>query len=149
MSNYYPLEDKTVEREKQQVYYRKTEELAVPRDYFENIKREMRMRYVDLATCISFKAKMVAQLQDLRRKIDIIDSRIRAVEKPSVETIEIKEMTLEEAKPLVENFLRDHLSEHDDVYPSDVADELGLKYELVREIFSLLEEQEKLRKKEE
>jgi len=58
-----------------------------------------------------------------------------------------EEMTVEEAKPLVETFLRDYMKTHEYVYPSDVADELGLNYELVREIFGILEKEGKLGKK--
>jgi len=63
------------------------------------------------------------------------------------EVVELKEMTVEEAKPLVEDFLRDYTKTHEHVYPSDVADELGLKYELVREIFDIMEKEGKLKKK--
>jgi len=59
----------------------------------------------------------------------------------------LKEMTVEEAKPLVEVFLRDYMKTHEHVYPSDVADELGIKYELAREIFGILEKEGKLKKK--
>ncbi len=58
-----------------------------------------------------------------------------------------KEMTVGEAKPLVEEFIRNHLKEYECVYPSDVAEELGLEYELVMEIFDILEKEEKICKK--
>lgn len=61
--------------------------------------------------------------------------------------VETKEMTVEEAKPLVEKFIRDYLKQNECVYPSDVADELGLDYELVREIFCVLESEDKICKK--
>lgn len=61
--------------------------------------------------------------------------------------VKTKEMTVKEAKPLIEKFIRNHLKEHECVYPSDVADELGLDYELVREIFCILENEEKICKK--
>lgn len=54
------------------------------------------------------------------------------------------EMTVEEAKPLVEKYIRKHLKEHSCVYPSDAADELNLDYELVRRIFLILEGEEKI-----
>ena len=56
-------------------------------------------------------------------------------------------MNVKQAKPLVEEFIRSYLMENECVYPSDVADELGLEYELVRQVFSLLEKEEKLCKK--
>jgi hypothetical protein len=39
------------------------------------------------------------------------------------------------------------LKENKQVYPSDVADELGLKYELVKEIFDILEKEERLKRR--
>lgn len=49
-----------------------------------------------------------------------------------------------EAKQRVEKFIQNHLREHECVYPSDAANELGLEYELVREIFSILEKEDKI-----
>jgi hypothetical protein len=60
---------------------------------------------------------------------------------------EAKKMTAEKAKLLIEDFIRNHLKENECVYPSDVADELGLDYELVREVFCILENEEKICKK--
>ena len=53
-------------------------------------------------------------------------------------------MDVEKAKPLVEDFIRNFLLENDCVYPSDVADGLGLEYELVLKVFAVLEKEEKL-----
>ena len=61
--------------------------------------------------------------------------------------IEAKEMTVERARLLVEKFIRNYLKKNECVYPSDVADELGLDYELVREVFRILENEEKICKK--
>jgi hypothetical protein len=55
-----------------------------------------------------------------------------------------RKMNVKQAKPLVEEFIRSHLMENECVYPSDVADGLGLDYELVRKVFSVLEKEEKL-----
>ena len=52
-----------------------------------------------------------------------------------------------EAKQRVEKFIQNHLREHECVYPSDAANELGLEYELVREIFSILEKEDKICRK--
>ena len=56
-------------------------------------------------------------------------------------------MNVKQAKPLVEEFIRNHLLKNDCVYPSDVADGLGLDYELVRRVFALLEKEDKLCKR--
>ena len=53
-------------------------------------------------------------------------------------------MNVKEAKPLIENFIRSHLKENECVYPSDVADGLGLEYDLVRRVFAALEKEEKI-----
>ena len=53
-------------------------------------------------------------------------------------------MNVKQAKPLVEEFIRSYLRENECVYPSDVADELGLEYDLVRQLFAVLEKEEKL-----
>ena len=56
-------------------------------------------------------------------------------------------MNVKKAKPLVEEFIRSYLRENECVYPSDVADELGLEYDLVRQVFAVLEKEEKLCKR--
>lgn len=56
-------------------------------------------------------------------------------------------MNMKQAKPLVEEFIRNHLLKNDCVYPSDVADGLGLDYELVLRVFAVLEKEDKLCKK--
>ena len=53
-------------------------------------------------------------------------------------------MNVEKAKPLIEEFIRSYLRENECVYPSDVADGLGLEYDLVRQVFAVLEKEEKL-----
>ena len=55
-----------------------------------------------------------------------------------------RRMNVEKAKPLVEEFIRSYLMENECVYPSDVADKLGLEYELVRQVLAVLEKEEKL-----
>ncbi len=60
---------------------------------------------------------------------------------------EATEMTVKEAKPLVEKFIKKHLKTHECVYPSDVADNLRLEYGLVMELFDILEKEEKICKK--
>ncbi len=59
----------------------------------------------------------------------------------------IEEISKEEAKRRIIQFLEDYMKKHECVYPSDVADALGLEYELVREIFDILEKEGKLERK--
>lgn len=148
MSDYYQkLGKKAIEREKGQIDFENypIKEVVLPYDYFEEIKRELGRRYVDLSTCITFKTLIVREIESLKSELAFINSRINIVESPR--TVEPRDMAFEEAKPLVEDFLKNYLKEHEDVYPSDVADGLGLKYELVKEIFDILENEEKLKKK--
>jgi hypothetical protein len=53
-------------------------------------------------------------------------------------------MNVKQATPLVEEFIRSHLLKNECVYPSDVADGLGIDYELVRQVFAVLEMEDKL-----
>ena len=62
----------------------------------------------------------------------------------TVEHIEIKEVPLEEAKALIEAYLKKYFKKKSQVYPSDVADALGLSYETVREVFAALEKEGKI-----
>jgi hypothetical protein len=55
-----------------------------------------------------------------------------------------RKMNVKQAKPLVEKFIRNHLTKNVCVYPSDVVDGLGLDYELVRQVFAVLEKEDKL-----
>jgi predicted ArsR family transcriptional regulator len=62
----------------------------------------------------------------------------------AVERMGIKEVPLEETKVLIESYLKKRFKEEQQVYPSDVADALGLKYETVRQIFDELEKEGKI-----
>jgi hypothetical protein len=55
-----------------------------------------------------------------------------------------RKMNVKQARPLVEEFIRSHLLKNECVYPSDVAEGLELDYELVREVFAVLEKEDKL-----
>jgi len=62
----------------------------------------------------------------------------------TVEHVEIKEMPFAEAKSAVEAYLKKVFKKKRQVYPSDVADALGLSYETVREVFNALENEGKI-----
>ena len=63
----------------------------------------------------------------------------------TVEHVEIKETPLAEARIAIEAYLRKNLKKKRQVYPSDVADALGLRYEIVREVFGELESEGKIK----
>ena len=96
-----------------------------------------------------FQNVILGKLLEIYEEVNLQRRRIEKLEAVSADVgvVELKEMTVEEAKPVVEAFLRDYMKTHEHVYPSDVADELRLKYELAREIFNILEKEGKLKKK--
>jgi hypothetical protein len=53
----------------------------------------------------------------------------------TIEHSEIAEVTMDEAKAAVEAYLKIVFKKKRQVFPSDVADALGLKYDTVREVF--------------
>ena len=52
---------------------------------------------------------------------------------------------MEETKALVDAYLKKQFKKKKQVYPSDVADALGLRYETVRQVFDDLEGDGKIR----
>ena len=62
----------------------------------------------------------------------------------TVEHVEIREVPLAEAKAAVEAYLKKFFKKKRQIYPSDVADALGLSYETVREVFAALEKEGKI-----
>ena len=62
----------------------------------------------------------------------------------TVEHAEIREVPLKEARTLIEAYLKKFFKKKRQVYPSDVADALGLGYETVREVFVGLEKEGKI-----
>jgi len=62
----------------------------------------------------------------------------------TVEHVEIQEVPLAEAKAAVEAYLKKVFKKKRQIYPSDVADALGLSYETVREVFAALEKEGKI-----
>ncbi|MGD0995494.1 MAG: hypothetical protein ABR909_08235 [Candidatus Bathyarchaeia archaeon] len=52
---------------------------------------------------------------------------------------------MEETKALVDAYLKKQFKKKKQVYPSDVADALGLRYETVRQVFDDLERDGKIR----
>jgi len=90
--------------------------------------------------------KLEIDIGELKNRVNQIDSKVEELRGISPKVI-IVEVSKEEAKLRVEDFLRDYMKRHEQVYPSDVADELGLKYKLVREILDILEKEGKLKKK--
>ncbi len=70
----------------------------------------------------------------------------RCLERRLGEAVDARILPLEEAMPLVEAAVKRRLEAESEVYPSDVAQELGLDYKLVLQAFEKLVEEEKLRR---
>lgn len=97
-------------------------------------------------------------LEEIRKDISVIKADIAEIKAMLTEIwgeppVKIrlaggKEVPFEEAKTMVEKFLQECFKKQETVYPSDVADELGLDYELVRNVIDLLIKEEKLEKNE-
>ncbi len=62
----------------------------------------------------------------------------------TIEHVEEKEAPLEETKVLIEAYLKKQFKKKKQVYPSDAADALGLRYETVRQVFDDLEREGKI-----
>jgi len=54
-------------------------------------------------------------------------------------TVDFEKLTAQ-----VEDFLRKHFVRHEKVYPSEIADALGIDYETVREIVATMIDEKKL-----
>jgi hypothetical protein len=90
---------------------------------------------------------LINEVERMRGEIKILNTRLASIENTSEKELEIRDISFDEAKTIVKKFLKDYLKEHPQIYPSDVADELGLKYERVREVFDSLEKEGKLKRK--
>jgi hypothetical protein len=88
---------------------------------------------------------IVAELENVRTWLQSFDARLAKLEDQLPEEIEIKDVPLKQARIMIEPFLKKYLKKNKRVYPSDVADTLGLKYETVREVFIALENEGKLK----
>jgi len=90
------------------------------------------------------------EIRKIERDISRLKKKVRKIEELltiTPQVVVVEEISKEEAKRRIIQFLEDYMKIHERVYPSDVADALGLKYELVREIFDILEKEGKLEKK--
>jgi DNA-binding MarR family transcriptional regulator len=57
----------------------------------------------------------------------------------AIEQVGSVDLSLEQTKAQIMAYLREHFKKEKQVYPSDVADDLGLDYSVVRIIFDELE----------
>jgi|SRR3972149_7157750 len=103
--------------EKPMKFYKRSEEiLSIPRDYFEEIKRglsnELAKGYVETNVCLAHHLEIAQDLEELKRKSDIQETRLLQLEQgkengqPKIVVLE--EVSKEEGKTLVENYFKEH-----------------------------------------
>jgi DNA-binding MarR family transcriptional regulator len=59
----------------------------------------------------------------------------------AVEQVGSVDLSVEQTKAQIMAYLREHFKKEKQIYPSDVADALGLDYSVVREVFDELEQE--------
>lgn len=87
------------------------------------------------------------EIQNLRRIVSLLLFKMSKIESQTEEedATEVRELSVKEAKPIVQDYLKKYLKEHKNVYPSDVCDALGLSYQTVIKVFRALEKEGKLK----
>jgi hypothetical protein len=94
---------------------------------------------------IEWLRKLVAILYSKFDRIETHFPECMAAREVVYEASVDKEVSIDEAKPLIQTFLKEYFKKCEKVYPSDVADELGIDYETVKEVFTILEREGKLK----
>jgi hypothetical protein len=113
------------------------------RQYFDDLTR-----FESQKSTPTMPGLIVTELERIRVQCEILHARLAKLEedRDRVSTyIEISDVPKEEARGMVESFLKTYLRENRQVFPSDVADALGLRYETVCEVFCILEKEGKLK----
>ena len=127
------------------VYYPRTKHIAPVRNYYEFLQQysDELIRIEPLQTHeINFR--IIEELQKIRVELQTLNARMARIdEQPSV--VQDREMPVKEAKEIIASYLKKYFKKHAEVYPSDVADALGMKYERVCSAFALLEKENKLK----
>lgn len=110
-------------------YYREREARSydIPADYYTVLKtllsNEMREQFVSTKDCREHIMKLDGRYSRLLMAIDNLDQRLKRQEEIEIpRTIEIREVTIEKAKEMIVNYLKEHPS----TYPDDIADELAI-----------------------
>ena len=100
---------------------------------------------MDSKRCLAINYRLFQELDNIREEVSAMGIRLATLEDQFPESVEIKEVSLKEARKTIEAFLKKYFTSKRQVYPSDVADALGLRYEIVREVFGILEKEGKIR----
>jgi len=125
------------------------------RDYYSLLTQdpfeEASENYVvwDRGTEIQINHSRPKEIEDLWKIVRFLYSKIEKIENTLPEVVEvsvpIEEVPIDEAKLMIQKYLKGFFKKNKRVYPSDIADALGLNYETVREVFDVLESEGKLK----
>jgi hypothetical protein len=143
-SKLYPEQEH--EQKKRVRYYKRTEMLSVPQDYFEFIKKsigdEFKDTYVEKATCLRIYMSTQNIVKALQLQMKQFDERLSLVE--NIEQIEEPQELItipeDEAAKRISNFIREKPGSR----TSDIICELGLNPDLVLSVLRKLKAEEKI-----
>jgi hypothetical protein len=134
-------------------------------DYFIDVNEDVGIGVSEIAAKLDYlrpfrhrleiERNLKLEVESLRKIVSILYSKFDRIENRFPECVEArevvyeapvdKEVSIDEAKPLIQTFLKEYFKRCKKVYPSDVADELGVDYDTVREVFAMLEREGKLK----
>jgi hypothetical protein len=125
-------------------------------DYYEDFAKHLPFEEAnhamawDRGTNIEIHHDLPMEVENLRTLVRILYLKLERIENHFPEFTEVsapieEKVPIKEAKLMVQTFLKTYFRKEKEVYPSDVADALGLSYETVRKTFDILEKEGKLR----
>lgn len=147
MSKLYP--EQGLEQKQQRIkYYRKTEMLSVPQDYFEEMKQrlgtEFKQMHVEKNTCARVCAITLSQLESLKEQIAIFNERLDKIESMNQgEEIEAQSFAIipeDEAAEKISAFINTNPGAR----TSDIICELGIDPNLTLKVLRKLQEESKI-----
>jgi len=140
------LYSKELGQEKRIKYYKQTEMLAIPQDYFEVIKQtlgtEFAQKYVEKTTCMNICVATQSLIEALKLQMIQFDERLAKIENIEQDE-EPQELTIipeDEATEKISAFI----TEHPGSRTSDIICDLGLNPNLVLRILRKLKEEKKI-----
>ena len=149
MSDLYP-EQRIAQKQKRINYYRRTEMLSVPQDYFELMKQrlgtEFKQMYVEKSTCVRVCAITLNHLEALKEQMTLFKERLDRIEHVGVaeeleeEPQQFAVIPEEEAVERISAFVNSHPGAR----TSDIICELGLDPDLTLHVLRKLQQENKI-----
>ena len=128
------------------------------RDYYEDFAKfplhELDQNYViwnrDKSPQVDSVPRLASEVRDLRMMVRFLYSKLEEMENQLPESVEVvapieEQVPIKKAKLMIHKYLSEFFKRGKKVYPSDVADALGLSYETVREVFDIFKSEGKLK----